>query len=47
LTVPEMQGTEICFRCRQVPFNTDNWSLDPRDSKFTAKYRFPLCPGSV
>ena len=41
------------FHCRQVPFNTGTWSLDPRECVYThththsAKHRFPLCPGSV
>lgn len=53
LLITELQGTEIFFHGRKVPFNRGTWSLNPWESrslglwKFSAKDRLLLDPDSI
>jgi len=46
----ETEGGRNFFRCRQVPFNTGAWNVDPRDCRSSEVFRWKqgfLCPGSI
>jgi hypothetical protein len=53
LPIRELQGTEIIFHGRKLPFNRGTWILNPWDSRslelwmFSAKERLLLDPGSI
>jgi hypothetical protein len=40
LPITELQGTEIFFHGRTVPFNRGTWSLNPWDSRYLGLWKF-------